>query len=417
MSPKCEVPLLNQISMSIVAKQLVDVLAALETDDDVALTFVVIKSYFENLGVTGDIYQDLLNLIMNSEYLEPTARYFALKLLLQDNVKMLATGIFPEGFYERIIATVIDQGTNLTALNLKGIWIKDEQLHMFYDLIKSLQHLNVLNIPCIANDEALKFIGEFSENLKMLDVSGETDITEIGIDALCRGCPSIRESLTVVNIGMYGEENVCHTDVAMLIANLPNLVNLGSYSFVGKSIHHIVQSKKYPDNIQSKLQYIHDTNTSKETARSIVKVCPLLETIYLQKPELGVISMIEKVENLHRLKLNKFPCHEFHQLIERCGSRINSIMLSQATGPLNLTHVADKCSSLVSIELYKMETLTHEEEIPFTRLEDVEVLHCNIRTSTFKYLMTCAPNLRKMIVGDEIKLNDVDMARFVNKFK
>lgn len=411
MSPKCEVPLLNEISLTVVAKQIVDALTTLEPDDDFSLVYVLISSYFQSLGATGDIYQDLLNLILNSEYLDPSARFLAMQLLLQENVKTLATGIFPVCFYDKILHTIIRQGTGLNALNLKGVWVKDEQLQILYDLIKSLRSLSVLNIPYMANDDVLKYIGRYCVELKMLDVSGETDITENGIHALCFGSTAIRESLTVVNIGSFGEENICHTDVALLIAYLPNLINLGCYSFVGKAISHISKSKDFPANIKSKLQYLHDTGTDKETAGFIVKVCPMVETIYLEQPEEGVISYIEKFDKVTRVKLNKFPSHEFHQLIERIGHKLNSFMLSLGTGSLNFTHVAYKCLNLVIMECFKMDILTHEEEIKFEKLEHIEILHNDIRIPTFKYLMTCSAMLKKIVIAEEIKMTDADMAR------
>lgn len=410
MSPKCPVPPLQEITLSLVARQLIHALSRVTSEEDAALPFAMVSSYYESMGATNDIFQDLINLILTSEYLEPSVRFYAMRLLLKENVKSLATGMFPCPYYRKILELLIEQGHHLTALNLKGVWVKEEHLTLMYHLLKNLNNLTVLNIPYIANDEVLKFIGEHNKVLKLLDVSGETDITEIGIDAMLTGNPQLTQSLTVVNIGMYGEENIDHTDVALLIRRLPNLTNLGSYSFVGKSIYHIYNND-CPPNFQTKLQYLHDVNTNMRTMKAIIALCPMLETIYLEEPDQGVLAQVKDLNQINKIKLNKFQCHELHQLLDKIGHKILTLMLSASQGSFNFTRIAETCRNLESIEFYQIQTATHEEEIPFNKLEHIEIIHGNLSTSCLKYLMTSSPKLKKLIIGDEIKLDDNDLSR------
>lgn len=410
MSPKCPVPPLQEITLSLVARQLIHALSRVSSEEDAALSFAMVSSYYESMGATNDIFQDLINLILTSEYLDPSVRFYAMRLLLKENVKSLATGMFPCPYYRKILELLIEQGHHLTALNLKGVWVKEEHLTLMYHLLKNLTNLTVLNIPYIANDEVLKFIGEHNKVLKLLDVSGETDITEIGIDAMLNGNPQLTQSLTVVNIGMYGEENIDHVDVGLLIRRLPNLTNLGSYSFVGKSIYHIYNND-CPPNFTTKLQYIHDANTNMRTMKAILALCPALETIYLEEPESGVLALVKDLPVINKIKLNKFQCHELHQLLDKIGHKIITLMLSASLGSFNFTRVAETCRNLESLEFYQIQTATHEEEIPFNKLEHIEIIHGNLSTSCLKYLMTGSPKLKKLIIGDEIKLDDNDMAR------
>lgn len=410
MSPKCPVPPLQEITLSLVARQLIHALSRVTSEEDSALPFAMVSSYYESMGATNDIFQDLLNLILTSEYLDPSIRFYSMRLLLKENVKSLATGIFPCPYYRKILELLIEQGHHLTALNLKGVWVKEEYLSLMYQLLKNLTNLTVLNIPYIANDEVLKYIGEHNKVLKLLDVSGETDITEIGIDAMLTGNPQLTRSLTVVNIGMYGEENIDHTDVALLIRRLPNLTNLGSYSFVGKSIYHIYNND-CPPNFQTKLQYIHDVQTNMRTMKAIVALCPMLETIYLEEPDHGVLQLLKEFNEINKLKLNKFQCHELHQLLDKIGHKIVTLMLSGSLGSFNFTRIAETCRNLESLEFFQIQTATHEEEIPFNKLEHIEIIHGNLSSSCLKYLMTGSPNLKKLIIGDEIKLDDNDMSR------
>lgn len=410
MSPKCPVPPLQEITLSLVARQLIHTLSRVTSEEDVALPFTLVSSYYESMGATNDIFQDLMNLILSSEYLDPSVRYYTMRLLLKENVKSLATGMFPCPYYRKVLELIIEQGHHLTSLNLKGVWVKDEHLTLMYHLIRNLSNLTVLNIPYIANDEVLKYIGEHNKVLKLLDVSGESDITEIGIDAMLTGNPQLTQSLTVVNIGMYGEENIDHTDVALLIRRLPNLTNLGSYSFVGKAIYHIYNDD-CPSNFKSKLQYMHDVQTNMRTMKAIVALCPMLETIYLEKPEHGVMQLIKDLNYVNKIKLNKFQCHELHQLLEIIGYKIVTLMLSASSGSFNFTRIAETCRNMESIEFYQIQTATHEEEIPFNKLEHIEIIQGNLSSSLLKYLMTGSPKLKKLIIGDEIKLDDNDMSR------
>uniref|UniRef100_A0A2A4K0C4 F-box domain-containing protein n=1 Tax=Heliothis virescens TaxID=7102 RepID=A0A2A4K0C4_HELVI len=414
MSPKLPVPPLQEITLSLVARQLIHALSRVSSEEDSALEFAMVSSYYESMGATTDIFQDLVNLILSSEYLEPSVRFYTMKLLLKENVKSLATGIFPLPYYRKVLELIMEQGHHLTALNLKGVWVKEDHLPIMYQLLKNLPNLTVLNIPYIANDEVLKYIGKYNKVLKLLDISGETDITEIGIDAMLRGNPQLTQSLTVVNIGMYGEENIDHTDVALLIRRLPNLTNLGSYSFVGKAIYSIYNTD--PD-FKTKLQYMHDVQTNMRTMKAIIALCPMIETIYLEEPDQGVLQQIKELNSVNKIKLNKFQCHELHQLLDKIGHKIESLMLSASTGSFNFTRVAETCRNLESLEFYQIQTATHEEEIPFNSLEHIEIIHGNLSTSCLKYLMTGTPKLKKLIIGDEIKLDDNDMSRMLRRYK
>ncbi|KAJ8712422.1 hypothetical protein PYW07_005264 [Mythimna separata] len=414
MSPKIPVPPLQEITLSLVARQLIHALTRVSSEEDAALEFAMVSSYYESMGATNDIFQDLVNLILSSEYLEPSVRFYTMKLLLKENVKSLATGIFPLPYYRKVLELIMEQGHHLTALNLKGVWVKDDHLTIFYQLLKNLPNLTCLNIPYIANDEVLKYIGKYNKVLKLLDISGETDVTEIGIEAMLSGNPQLTQSLTVVNIGMYGEENIDHTDIALLIRRLPNLTNLGSYSFVGKAVYSIYRTD--PD-FKSKLQYMHDVQTNMRTMKAIVSICPMIETIYLEEPDQGVLQQIKELNCVNKIKLNKFQCHELHQLLDKIGHRVGTLMLSGSTGSFNFTRVAETCRNLESLEFYQIQTATHEEEIPFNNLEHIEIIHGNLSSSCLKYLMTGSPKLKKLIIGDEIKLDDNDMSRMLRRYK
>lgn len=106
-----------------------------------------------------------------------------------------------------------------------------------YAIVRNCRQLRRLSIPYIATDELLEQIAKWSEELRVLDISGETDITDIGIERMCAS--AARNWLRIVDIGTLGEENICHSDIAQLIVHLPQLESLVSYSYVGQALVYV----------------------------------------------------------------------------------------------------------------------------------------------------------------------------------
>lgn len=154
-----EIRTLADQALAELAKIIVQTIGGNESlDEDLAT--IIITSYLTEGGATPDIYQDLLRGILASDSLEASIRFGCLRALLTDGVQSLATGIFPFNYYEQILKVVADQGCGLRHLNLKGVWVKDEHMTYMVDIVHRLQeHLAILSIPYIANDDLLEEIG------------------------------------------------------------------------------------------------------------------------------------------------------------------------------------------------------------------------------------------------------------------
>lgn len=207
--------------------------------DDVAVAVIIVtvQQHLEDGGATAYVYQDLLRLILGSDHLEATVRFTCLQALLNGSVQALVSEIFPFSFYEKILQVIAAQGAGLRSLNLRGVWVKEEHMSYMYEIVRNCRQLRQLSIPYIATDELLEQIAKWSEALRVLDISGETDITDIGIERMC-GAAS-RDWLRIVDIGTLGEENICHSDIAQLIVHLPQLASLVSYSYVGQALVYV----------------------------------------------------------------------------------------------------------------------------------------------------------------------------------
>lgn len=151
---------LAEQALAELAKTIVHTIGGNEAlDEDLAT--VVIKSYLEEGGATSNIYQDLLRGILCSDSLEASIRFGCLRALLTEGVQSLVTEIFPFSYYEKILKVISEQGSGLRYLNLKGVWVKDEQMNYMFDIVERLKdQLTILSIPYIANDELLEEIGK-----------------------------------------------------------------------------------------------------------------------------------------------------------------------------------------------------------------------------------------------------------------
>lgn len=381
-------------------------------DNDVTMTMVDINSYLEESGATSDIYQDLLRIILGSDYLEASIRFTCLQTLLNESVQHLVTEIFPYSYYDRILQVIAAQGHGLRSLNLKGIWVKEEQMDSMYIVVKKCLNLTRLSIPYIANDDLLKEISEHSSHMRVLDISGETDITEIGIEFLRYGLA--KDYLSVIDIGMLGDENICHTDIALLIESLPNLTSLMTYSFVGKSIQYIHEENP---NFRCKLKYIHDTGTTQKAMDAIVCICPELESIYLDTPVNGILRKMSSLK-LRHIKLYKFNSLELLETLELIGGRLIHLTLIKGKGMLDIGKLAVTCSGLIDLYCYMMEQLTYSMDRSFNCLQSLEILNSPLATACLKNLISKSLYLKRLAV-DTVHFTDEDIIEIFleNDFK
>lgn len=407
MMKKCQVRSLSELALTEIANTVVTAIGFAmhtELDNDITITMVDINSYLEESGATSDIYQDMLRVILSSDFLEATVRFTCLQMLLNGSVQCLVSEIFPYSYYEKILQVIAAQGSGLTALNLKGVWVKHEHMNYMYEIMKNCTKLTKLSIPYIATDELLKYISN-CKYLKVLDISGETDITELGVEYLCLG--AARERLKIVDIGTLGEENICHTDIALLLTNLPNLENLVTYSYVGQSL--LCISEHHNPNFKTKLKYLHDTRTNNKTIDAIVQMCPDLESIYLDTPDSGVMHKL-KFLNLRKLKIYKFCCIELEQLLETIGRNLYHLTIIKGRGTMDLGRLSRSCGGLIDLDCYMMDLMTYNCDRKFDNLQGLEMLNSPFTNTSLKRFVCNTRTLKRLAI-DSITFTDEDMAR------
>ncbi|KAM7353868.1 uncharacterized protein ACRADG_005787 isoform 2-T2 [Cochliomyia hominivorax] len=412
MAKKCNVRSLSDITLCELANLIVSTLGyakyAPDVDFDINIIMVEINQYLEMVGATSNIYQDLLHVILSSDYLDASMRFTCLQMLLNCGVAFLVTEVFPFTYYEKILQVIAAQGTGLRVLSLKGIWVKDEHMYYMFEIVKKCQYLTKLYVPYIANDDLLQVMSKHCTRLQVLDISGETDITEIGIEYISKGVCAGR--LTVIDVGVPGEENICHSDIALVLENCPNVEILSTYSFVGPALKFVYDN--VDKNFTCKLKYLHDTASDEDTIKIIVKTCPNLESIYLDTPKIGCLRALAGTY-LRKLKIYKFSSNELVKLLENIGSNLVHLTMIKSNGNLDLNCLASMCPGLVDLDCYMMDGLTYtfSNHCRFTCLEGLEILSSPMTNIALKALICNNMKLKRLAV-DSVSFNDEDIVSY-----
>uniref|UniRef100_A0A0A1WH27 F-box protein SKP2B n=1 Tax=Zeugodacus cucurbitae TaxID=28588 RepID=A0A0A1WH27_ZEUCU len=408
MSKKCGVRSLSDSALAELANQIVSTIGYAKYAPDVVLdidiVMVDINQYLEQTGATWNIYQDLLRVILSSDYLDANMRFTCLQMLLNGSVSFLVTEVFPFSYYEKILQVIAAQGTGLRVLNLKGVWVKEEHMHYLFEIVRKCKYLTKLFVPYIANDDLLEVIAKHCRQLKVLDISGETDITEIGIESLSHGV--CNEILTVVDIGMPGEENICYSDIALILEHCPNVETLSTYSFVGASLKFVHDN--IDENFTCKLRYLHDTGTDEATLRVIMKTCPHLESLYLDTPKAGSLSVLTSTY-LRKLKVYKFSCAEVMEVLDKIGHNLSHLTMIKGVGHMEISEIVRACPLLVDLDCYMMDGLAYTKDTHrFECLEGLEMLSSPMSNTSLKLLICSCRQLKRLAV-DSINFTDEDI--------
>lgn len=400
MSPRNQVDILSLLCLKTIAQQVIHLLA-----DDEGRYYEAVRKFLHD--ATFEVLQDLLGQILKIENLDASTRFSCLEVLLRSDVKTLETGIFPHSYYKRILEVIRSSGVGLQHLNLKGVWVRDFP-ELLSGALRELKNLKTLSIPHMADDSVIEVVMSCG-NLVVLDISGECAFTVNGLKTITS------DILTVLNIGNCGKKDVCTQEassfdvVADLIENLPNLTVLRTYSFTGKSLLILYKKNK---SFQTKLKYLHDTETTIEEFEAIISTCPLLEDIYFDTPHTGVVSDLGRLKKLHSLKLSRYSWMELQSYLQVDGSRLQTMKLCTCKDEvIDLSVISHSTPNLITLECFKVELTFTELNSYFMSLQNLEVLYCNIGGLVLGYLLLNSPYIKKVVVGDVIHMTDGDIFR------
>lgn len=366
------------------------------------------RSYLE--AATGDVLEALLQTLLSCNDVLPSSRYWAMRMLLRADVRSLSVGVLPCEWHARAVASVRDHGSGLRALDLKGAWLRGEDLAAFCDALPRLAELRVLGVPHAATDALLQAVARHCGKLTALDVSGETSLSRAGLEALCRG--ESATTLQVLDIGNLAEASVSAEDAVLLLRSLSNLRSLGTYARVGAAL--VAMLEDGGDAKPLRLEYLRDIGTTQRAARAIVALCPALQAVYLDAPCHGALPLLAELRALADIKLHQFDVAELDELLalssER-GVRCTDLeLLFGQGGPLDLTRLATLCPALQRLECYFVDC-SSSGGASWPALQSVGVFHAAMPRHALLDLALGAPHLQRLGVGCSLPdLSDADVA-------
>lgn len=408
--PLCRLSL--QVLAGPVLAAVAAVLAGEDGGEEKSEPVALVRGYLE--AAPGDVLEELLQVVLARADVSAAARCCTLRLLLRADVRSLCVGVLPADLHAPLVRCVRDHGVGLCALDLKGAWLRGRDLDAFCDALPALQALRVLGVPHAATDKLLQAVARHCPRITALDVSGETNLSRRGLEALCDS--ALSKTLEVLDVGNLAEASVSAEDAAFLLRSLPSLRSLGSYARVGAALLVLLGDGDAPRAPAAAaplhLEYLRDIGTTVRVAEAILALCPSLHALYMDAPAHGVLPLLAGLRLLSNLKLHHFDCGELERLLERdrAGEGVTELeLLFGQQGPLDLTRLAARCPRLERLDCYFVDC-TSSGGVSWPALRSFGMFHAQLPRHALLGLSLGAPGLHRLGVGCPLPdLSDADV--------
>ena len=147
------------------------------------------------------------------------------------------------------------------------------------------------------------------------------------------------------------------------------MISLGSFPHTSEVVVEAVRRRggRRGCDTSFHLKYLHDQNTTEENFEDVTRFCPELRTIFLDNPEQGALSMLDKFQHLRKLKFNKVRFEELLETTKLLRQQITMIELVAAHGTLDLGLLSEHCPNLAVLEIYYSKTVLSKSCAKFNR--------------------------------------------------
>ncbi|KAL7638421.1 UNVERIFIED_CONTAM: hypothetical protein RMT77_010991 [Armadillidium vulgare] len=360
------------------------------------------------------ILQDILNIILEKDTeIEATIRYIALQLLLVKGVCTLKVGSFPESYYTFVLDAIAESCANLRNLDLRGLWIRPNDIFSFCKVIRRIHDIRHLIIKYVCVDEFLQLIGKHCIHLEILNIAGSGNISEEGIEKLINN-PSktidgytsdICKTLQIIDLGGPGATQLSPSLAAKLIENVPHLKSLGSFPNTGKSIE--ILYELHP-NSKYGLRYIHDTSTNSQRLSAICKLCPDIQAIYFDSPGSTAVKHLHMLKCLTEIKLHKVKWEDVKLMLENCGQRIRNLILLMVWGSLVLSDLGSLCPNIIRLEMHFVTLICSDvsHSTALKNIKEIFIYNSDITTVCAKFIINQCLTIQTLSLGDCAQLTD-----------
>ena len=121
------------------------------------LTDAFLTQLTQNLTVTQ--LEKLIDSVLHDLKAEPATKLMALRGLMTRRVKRLRLAHFHTKDHSQITDFLVGSCTNVESLDLRGVWLGDQDKVMFVKAISSMGNLTKLILNYVADDAILEAIG------------------------------------------------------------------------------------------------------------------------------------------------------------------------------------------------------------------------------------------------------------------
>lgn len=339
---------------------------------------------------------------------------------------------------------------NLNYLRHLGAAHDEEIQYMQHVLLQEIPVLNNLvelylqtggqdiTLP-ICGNEILEKVGEYCPNLRTLDVSYNSTVTDDGLECLIpadnwQGCPLL-EKIFVFECSVSSE------GVSQLLKGLTNLKTLG-YKETCLSLLNV-----YKQNFKTKLDHINNLGTICRTFKEfrqfrcttkmtvmLKKMCPELKALKVRVVDSDVLSLqllkgLTVLELVYNIGMPSSPGSGTEQFLKICGGQLVSLSLVSADFSTeylkiicnncdNLQRLWIKCYKFIYTEgLYMDKSALSNLKLFSLTVGDKYVNDgiCNVPYNVFEYVLKRTTCLEELIIAmKNTQLNDKYINNLLN---
>ncbi|XP_030755581.1 leucine-rich repeats and immunoglobulin-like domains protein 1 isoform X2 [Sitophilus oryzae] len=385
MSPKKPVENLSKLCAEIVILELQNII---KRNGEDSLTFL--EQYIEN--IPQKLADDLLQSVLDISNLTSPSKWIIFNAFQHFCTRFDSRNVSPK-YHERFVENLKHvYHLNLTGARVSSVCIKN--------LIKRCQNLRSLVIPGHANNDILELIGGLPK-LEFLDISNGSFTLE--------GLKFIKNhSIQVLSIGVVLTRSLASSDqgydiLVNLIEQLPNLTEIRTYGYTGGALLYF--KKPYV----SKLRVLSDCFTNTESMKAIIGVCPDLQELTLDDPEVEVYDLLEELKHLKKLVLRRF-CAKPSEI---CLKTLTLETLQAQNVCLDLK---DMCITLETLRLTHCVILDSSKRPRlFKNLRVIELIDCDVDKEIIMTCLRTCDQLQRLAASKELNLTDEDIKKLCER--
>ena len=275
-------------------------------------------------------------------------------------------------------------------------------------ILNHFKNLQELILPTVANTVLLESIAKSMPNLKLLDISCSTNVTDYGITSLVT--PDVSQCHKLEQLFLDGT-SITTDGVLILLVKLPLLETVES-SLLERALD-MVPVEKNTSGLNLRKITVGRFWRGSEVLQNLPDLCPKLCQIIL--PNLGndecyLLQKFQKLPSLVHVYIGQVKFENLLPVLPYFGQQLKTFSYSNFTETVNLTPFIDACHNLecLGINAGSVHFLNFNEKI-FSSLNLSELrlnIHALIPQLVWSQFLVQCPNLLYLDITPAENLND-----------